>query len=133
MKAVAALLLCCGLLAPPVAPANDFPTLARVEYVLRCMDARGGHKYENLYSCTCILDKIADGMPYEEYVEADVYTQLWSTPGERGGMFRDPEQARTLKNRLDDLTDNAEQSCVVNALTDIAEKQETPEKDYEDG
>ena len=72
----------CALLLPSLAHANDFPTQARVEYVLGCMDSHGGQKYENLYSCICVIDKIAENIAYDEYVEGEVFAQLRSTPGE---------------------------------------------------
>ena len=93
--------------------ANDFPTQARVEYVLRCMDSRGGQKYENLYSCICIIDKIAEKIAYDEYVEGDVFGQLRSTPGERGGLFRDPDRASILVKKINDITEVAKKSCFV--------------------
>lgn len=98
---------------PAIAFANDFPTLARMEYVLRCMDSRGGQKYEVLYSCTCMIDKIAGKITYDDYVEADVYSQLRETPGERGGMFRGPDRAGELVKKLKELTELAEKSCIV--------------------
>lgn len=102
-----------GLLPSYAVNANDFPTLARVEYVLRCMDSHGGQKYESLYGCTCTVDKIADQIAYDEYVEAEVFAQLWSTPGERGGVFRDPDRASLLVKKLKEVTESAERSCFV--------------------
>jgi hypothetical protein len=105
------------------ADANDFPTQARIEYVLRCMDSNGGQKYENLYSCVCIIDKIAENIAYEEYVEGEVFTQLRTTPGERGGVFRDPERASLLVRKLREITEVAEKSCFVPLRTDTADKE----------
>ena len=68
--------------------ANDFPTQARVEYVIACMNERGEQSYDTLYPCVCIVDRIASSMPYREYVEAETLTFLFSTPGEKGGVFR---------------------------------------------
>jgi len=84
-----------------------------VEYVLRCMDSRGGQNYENLYSCICVIDKIAETLAYDEYSEAEVFAQLRSTPGERGGVFRDPDRASLLVKKLKDVTEVAEKSCFV--------------------
>jgi len=111
----------CALLLSSFAGANDFPTQARVEYVLRCMDSNGGQKYETLYSCTCIIDKIADEIAYDEFVEADVFVQLRRTPGERGGVFRDPERASLLVTKINDLTEDAEKSCFARSVTDTTD------------
>ena len=123
MKIVLVILTLYALLQFPVADANDFPTQARVEYVLRCMDSNGGHTYEILYSCTCIIDKIADKIAYDEFVEAEVFAQLRATPGERGGVFRDPEQADLLFRKINELTEVAEKSCFVRSVEDTADKE----------
>jgi hypothetical protein len=116
----------CALLLLPLAHANDFPTQARVEYVLGCMDSRGGQKYENLYSCICVIDKIAEKITYDEYVEGEVFAQLRSTPGERGGVFRDPDRASLLTQKLNDITEVAEKSCRVTSTTHTANNDTLP-------
>ena len=114
--------LCMLCLTSPV-HANDFPTQARVEYVLGCMDSHGGQKYENLYSCVCIIDKIADKIAYGEYIEGEVFTQLRTTPGERGGLFRDPERARLLVKKITNITEVAEKAGFVGLRTNTANKE----------
>ncbi len=121
MRSVAVATIFLAYLLPPPTHANDFPTQARVEYVLRCMDFRGGQKYENLYSCICVIDKIAETIAYDEYAEAEVFAQLRSTPGERGGVFRDPGRASLLVKKLKDVTGVAEKSCFVASKAHSAE------------
>ena len=96
------------------AVANDFPTQARVEFVLECMDASGGQSYDTLYPCVCTIDRIASGIAYREYTQALTLTFLYSTPGERGGVFRDaaPESRRRVK-ALAALRNEAEAACFV--------------------
>ena len=98
---------------PVLGQANDFPTQARVEFVLRCMDEHGGQSYDTLYPCVCSIDKIAAEFSYDEYVRAEVYAMLRRTPGERGGMFRDPDEAGTLADKFVAVTEEAEGSCFV--------------------
>lgn len=93
--------------------ANDFPTQARVEFVLGCMSERGGLSYDTLYPCVCLIDRIAETMSYDEFAEAQVFAQLRSTPGERGGVFRDPDQAETLTAKLESAQEEGESSCFV--------------------
>jgi hypothetical protein len=88
---------------------NDFPTLARVEYVLRCMDYHGGQVYENMYSCVCSIDRIAGEFSYDEFERAEVLAQLRVTPGERGGLFR--EGGKELVAKYLEVTEAAEKSC----------------------
>jgi YVTN family beta-propeller protein len=78
-----------GGLPSGVARANDFPTQARVEFVLGCMSEQGGQSYDTLYKCVCLVDAIAAEMSHDEFVQAQVFSQLRSTAGERGGVFRD--------------------------------------------
>jgi len=98
---------------PSWAFANDFPTQARVEFVLGCMLEEGGQSYDTLYPCVCLVDRIAEEMSYAEFVEAQVFSQLRSTPGERGGVFRDPEQAQSLPARLAAAIERARAACFV--------------------
>jgi hypothetical protein len=110
------LLLLLLLLLPSVAAANDFPTQARVEFVLGCMDEQGGQSYDNLYKCVCVVDAIAAEMSHEEFAQAQVFSQLRSTAGERGGVFRDPPQAGALVEKLADVLERARVQCLVKTV-----------------
>ena len=103
------------LLLPSVGAANDFPTQARVEFVLGCMNEQGGQSYDNLYKCVCVVDAIAGEMSHEEFAQAQVFSQLRSTAGERGGVFRDPPQARALVDQLAAALERARAQCYVKA------------------
>ena len=98
---------------PGLCMANDFPTQARVEFVLGCMHEMGEQSYDTLYPCVCLIDRIAAAMSYAEFAEAQVFMQLRSTPGERGGVFRDPEQAQLLTEKLEAATEQGEADCFV--------------------
>lgn len=93
---------------------NDFPTLARVEYVLGCMQERGGENYDNLYRCVCLIDTLAEHFTYEEYNEASTYAMLRSTAGERGSVFRDPPQSGSLRQKLEQVNAAAQKKCLTN-------------------
>ncbi len=95
------------------APGNDWPTQARVEYVFQCMREHGGQTYDNLYHCSCKADQVARRLNYQTYSEALVFKNLKSMPGERGGVFRDPPQSKTLRNQLKQAEQEAEQHCFV--------------------
>ena len=98
--------------APPAKPAqgetNDFPTQARVEYVMQCMAEHGGQNLDNMYHCVCAVDKIASRLKYQEYSEALTFTYLYDTPGEKGGEFRDPPQSKLLRDKLKAAKQEAE-------------------------
>jgi hypothetical protein len=98
----------------PLAAGNDFPTQTRVEYVLGCMASHGGQSYDTLYPCVCKIDKIAERISYKEYSSAEMLTYLWSTPGERGGVFRDAAtNSRKRIKHLAEIVEEAENSCFV--------------------
>lgn len=79
---------------------NDFPTQARVEYVMQCMAEHGGQSLGNMYHCVCAIDKIASLMNFQEYSEALTFTYMFDTPGEKGGEFRDPPKSKALRDKL---------------------------------
>lgn len=99
--------------APDAPTQNDFPTLARVEYVMQCMQKKGGQNYNNLYSCVCGVDKLAEKMRYDAYVEAQTFANMGGLGGDRGGVVRDAPQSRNLKKELQAALAYAQDSCTV--------------------
>jgi hypothetical protein len=94
---------------PPTQPlVNDFPTQARVEYVMQCMAEHGGANLDNSYHCVCAVDKIASLMNFQEYSEALTFTYMFDTPGDKGGEFRDPPKSKELRDRLKAAQKDAE-------------------------
>jgi hypothetical protein len=96
---------------------KDFPTLARVEYVLACMKKHGKENYDTLYGCVCAIDHIRSQFDYDEYNEAYAFLQLRSTAGETGALFRDPEQADQLRDKLEEVNKAAEKNCFYKAVS----------------
>jgi hypothetical protein len=96
--------------APPAAKplVNDFPTQARVEYVMQCMAEHGGTHLDNMYHCVCAVDKIASLMNFQDYSEALTFTYMFDTPGDKGGEFRDPPKSKELRDRLKNAKQEAE-------------------------
>lgn len=98
---------------PQTTSANDFPTQTRVEFVLQCMDQQGGKSYQTLYPCVCMIDKIAQEISHDDFAQAQTFTYLKSTPGERGGLFRDPPQAKALRDQLKKAKEKAQTACFI--------------------
>lgn len=88
---------------------HDYPTYARVEYVNDCA-AKGG-KLVNLYQCSCAIDRIAERLSYDEFVEAQTFAKYSSLPGEGGGIFRDSQQAKNEAKLYRELEADAWRSC----------------------
>jgi hypothetical protein len=93
--------------------ANDYPTHDRVEYVLNCVAQHGGLSYITQYACGCKIDKIAEKLNFAEYEAARTFSMLKSTPGEAGGVFRDPKQSKDLRKQLKEAEAYAEKQCFV--------------------
>ena len=77
------------------------------------MSEQGGQSYDTLYKCVCLVDAIAAEMTHDEFVEAQVFSQLRSTAGERGGVFRDPDQARSLVAKLEAAIEHGKAQCFI--------------------
>jgi hypothetical protein len=94
----------------PDAPRYDYPTSARVEYVQECIAKNGGN-LADLYKCSCAIDRIADHLSYDDFVEAGTFARYATLPGEGGGEFRDPEHARERAKLYRSTETDAYRSC----------------------
>jgi hypothetical protein len=108
---IAAVCLCSLSLAETAdAPTHDYPTHARVEYVQECIATHGG-KLSNLYQCSCALDRIAQTLSYDDFVESSTFAKYSSLPGEGGALFRDSDRARAMAKRYRETEAQALRSC----------------------
>jgi hypothetical protein len=95
-----------------VKSASDYPTQARVEYVFQCM-----HKYDTkdsydtMYGCVCAVDKLAEAIPYDNFVATSTLAVMINTPGEKGGVFRDAPGGRKAIREFKKFIADTEQSC----------------------
>jgi hypothetical protein len=104
------------------APAGgyNYPTQGRVEYVLSCMDDNG-HDFANVYKCSCVIDKMAAALPYDEYVNQMTFAKYATLGGEGGAEFRvDRAKAQTKKFRT--LQTSAYQACGLGQQNTTAAK-----------
>ncbi|MDB6091132.1 MAG: hypothetical protein JWN85_3916 [Gammaproteobacteria bacterium] len=108
---IAAAALCwCAMPARGDAPRNDYPTVARVEYVQECMTRNGG-VLSDMYKCSCAIDRIAERLTYDEFVEAGTFARYSTLPGEGGGIFRDPDRAKERAKLYRSLEAEAYHTC----------------------
>jgi hypothetical protein len=91
---------------------NDYPTIARVEYVVDCMRTTGPAE-ENVYKCACVIDRIAEKLKYDDYVEASTFSKYASTSGERGGVFRDADEAKQKAKLYREVETGAFKACAI--------------------
>jgi hypothetical protein len=50
-------------------------------------------------------------MSYTEYTQAVVFRNLRGMPGEKGNVFRDPPQAKIMRDKLKNAQIQAQQQC----------------------
>lgn len=89
---------------------NDYPTNARAEYVFACM-ATNGQTRDMLDRCSCAIDRIAEVLPFQAYVEAETVMRMQQTTGERAGMFKSMAQMTEIVADLRRAEAEAEILC----------------------
>ena len=89
---------------------HDYPTSARVEYVQECM-LRNGGELSYLYKCSCAIDRIANELTYDDFVEWGTFARNASLAGERGGVFRDSDEARENAKQYRAIEAEAYKNC----------------------
>ena len=102
-----------AVFAAPPSPAHDFPTTARVEYVVDCMRDNPGASRESLYKCSCAIDAIANKVDYDTYVELSTVANAITIAGERGGAVRDLKDSRKTAASFRDLQAGARKGCFL--------------------
>lgn len=101
------------LAAAGAAAGNDFPTVARVEYVIACMQETKSPPQESLYKCSCVLDAIAEKLKYDDWVELSTLEKAIPIAGERGGALRDLKDGRKRVSGLRQLQSEARKTCLI--------------------
>jgi hypothetical protein len=72
------------------AKGNDYPTIARADYVFACMQVNGRSR-QILEKCSCSIDVIADLLPYDKYEEAETIMSVRQKGGEAVAPLMTPE------------------------------------------
>lgn len=96
------------------ARANDFPTQARVEFVLDCMRTSKVSAQESMYKCSCAIDDIATKIDYATWVELSTIANATTMAGERGGVMRDLKDGRKMITSFRELQADAKKHCFLN-------------------
>jgi hypothetical protein len=74
-------------------PANDYPTIARADYVFACMQVNGQTR-EALEKCSCSIDQIAAVLPWSEYEETETIMSVSQRGGESVSWSLQPKLDR---------------------------------------
>lgn len=101
-----------GANAPQVAAGivNDYPTVARADYVFGCMAANGQTR-QALEKCSCSIDTIATILPYDKYVEAETILSVGQVTGQQAEIFRSTGMFRDMVADLRRAQAEAEVTC----------------------
>lgn len=92
------------------APVNDYPTIARADYVFACMQVNG-QTQEVLRKCSCSIDMIAELLPYSDYEEAETVMSIPQNGGERVSIFLSYQPLKDKVSRLKKAQVEAELRC----------------------
>jgi hypothetical protein len=112
MRLIVCALVVLGTTGPAAraADVNDYPTVARSEYVFGCLKANGETR-QAISQCSCSIDVIASLLPYDRYVTAETVLSMSQVRGNLGGQFRSSEQATGALNELRRAQAEAEVRC----------------------
>jgi hypothetical protein len=80
-------------------PTNDYPTVARADYVFGCMQVNGQTR-DALERCSCSIDVIASLLPYDQYEEAATIMSVRQRGGKNASMFL---TMPAMRAKIDDL------------------------------
>ena len=97
-------------LAQDLSVTNDYPTVARADYVFACMAANGQNRTV-LEKCACSIDVIATILPYDDYVSGETVLRMRQGQGERMAIFRTAEGAKSVVTELRRAQAEAEIRC----------------------
>lgn len=100
------------LLGNAAASDNDYPTPARVDYVIGCM-AANNNTHEAMLKCSCAIDVIASLVPYSDYEKAETALSIQATGGtsDRVALFREVPQVKTVVEELRRSQAEADLQC----------------------
>jgi hypothetical protein len=102
-----------AVMASSLAHANDFPTRARVEFVLDCMRESKASAEESMYKCSCAIDEIAAKVDYSTWVDMSTVSNGITIAGERGGVMRDMKDGRKIAASYRELQAEAKKRCFI--------------------
>src|SRR3954466_15314960 len=97
----------------PLVPANDFPTVSRVEFVVECLRDHKGSEFELLNKCSCVVDRLAEKYEYDNFVEVQTMAKAVSIAGERGSTLRDNDEAQKAARQYRADVKDAAKACFL--------------------
>lgn len=102
---------------PLAAAAYDYPTADRVRFVQECMREHPGSHFEMTNKCVCTIDKIAQEVPHDQFVNGSTVLNANSIGGERGNTIRDTEILQNEAKGFRALLAKAKAACFINVAS----------------
>ncbi|MBA3599121.1 MAG: hypothetical protein H0W40_17360 [Methylibium sp.] len=93
---------------------HNYPTSDRVFFVEACVAQHPGTRFEMISKCSCVLDKIAAKVPFNEFETMSTATNAFSIGGERGNYIRDVEMLTDEIKRFKEVQAAAKKGCFIN-------------------
>jgi len=100
-------------LAHAATPKHDYPTVTRVEYVIVCMRDAPKASPEYMYKCSCVVDKIAEHLDYDEFIKESTTSDAISIGGERGEVMRGLKGGRQVARTFRGIENEARKACFM--------------------
>lgn len=97
----------------PARGTNDFPTVARVEYVLDCMHEHSGPAHEMMYKCSCAADAVAARVSYREWVALQTFVNGRTMAGERAAIVRENKETPARVRQHREVQQFAQKECFI--------------------
>lgn len=114
-SALAVVLATIGFAAPAFASTYDYPTVDRIEFVHMCQRENPDKPpHEMLYKCSCVIDKLANELSYDDFVESSTAFYASSIAGERGQVIRNERVSKEMADSFRGLLGKARKSCFIN-------------------
>lgn len=98
---------------PAKAQAHTYPTAEVVFFVEACVAEHPGPRFEMISKCSCVLDKIASEVPFDDFDSMSTATKAFSIGGERGGYIRDVEIMTDDIKRFRGIQAAAKKGCFI--------------------
>src|SRR5687767_10662968 len=98
--------------APPRSGAG-YPTVERVLYVQDCVRDHPGPPFEMVTKCSCAIDKMAEQVRFDDYVNMTTIVNAITIGGERGGELRDNETIKPQLARWRELQSKVQKACFI--------------------
>ena len=89
---------------------NDYPTIARADYIFGCMAANGQTR-DVMEKCACSIDIVANILPYDKYVEAETILRMRLIGGEKSAAFKQMAEYRAIVDDVRNAQAEAEIRC----------------------